>query len=467
MNQRTQPLALFAALAMVTAAGLLGVARSSGEPAQAAAQAVPTNISPPTISGIPQESRTLVANSGTWSGDDGQRQYQWQRCGTLSGSSCRDIAGATSTARLLVRADVGSYIRVKVRAHNSSGWSPFVSSAATAQVAAARAPGVTRLPSISGTAREGETLTADRGGWTNNPTSFAYRWQRCNAGGRSCSSISGATASTRVVTGSDVGRRLRVVVTARNAAGSSSAVSAPTDVVARRGPPPVNTAAPVVSGDAEVGKTLTVSTGTWANNPTSYRYQWQRCNADSSGCASIPGETRNVRIAVADDAGKRLRALVTARNASGSTQAASTLSGVIVALPAGTIRLPNGQLSVPVSSVSLPERLIIDRVSFRPNPVRSRAGVITARFRVVDTRGYAIRDALVFARTTPIVTSTPNEQPTDQAGWVTMTFRPRASFPLRNRHAVQVFVRARKPGENVLAGISTRRLVQVRTARPR
>jgi hypothetical protein len=168
-----------------------------------------------------------------------------------------------------------------------------------------------------------------------------------------------------------------------------------------------------------------------------------------------------------DDAGKRLRSLVTALNAFGSAQAASTLSEVVVALPAGAIRLPNGQLSIPVSSVSLPERLIIDRVSFSPNPVRSRGRAIVARFRVVDTRGNAVRETLVFARSTPIVTSTPPESLTDQAGWATLRFVPRASFPLRNRGAVQFFVRARKPGENVLAGISTRRLVQVRTARPR
>ena len=42
---------------------------------------------------------------------------------------------------------------------------------------------------------------------------------------------------------------------------------------------------------------------------------------------------------------------------------------------------------------------------------------------------------------------------------------PRAGFPLARGHNVQFFVRARKAGEDLLAGVSTRRLVQVRTAR--
>src|SRR5919106_1241880 len=355
MNHRTKPLALVAALGLVTAAALLGVARSSGELAQAASQAVPSNTSPPTISGIPERGQTLVADPGQWSDSPTSYGYQWQRCETQVEGTCADIPGETTNARTLVQDDVGHYVRVKVRATNGDGTSIFVSSAMTEQIRQAQAPAGAKLPSISGTARDGETLTADRGEWSNNPTSYAYQWQRCNADGAACASIAGETTNARLLTGSDVGHRLRVVVTATNVAGSSSAVSAPSAVVAARGTAPSNTAAPAVTGDAEVGKTLTVSNGTWANNPTSFGYQWQRCNADGGGCANIPGETKNVRVVTGDDGAKRLRALVTATNAAGSTQVASTLSGVVSALPAGAVRLPSGQLSVPVSSVALPD----------------------------------------------------------------------------------------------------------------
>ena len=50
-------------------------------------------------------------------------------------------------------------------------------------------------------------------------------------------------------------------------------------------------------------------------------------------------------------------------------------------------------------------------------------------------------------------------------GWVTVRLVPRRNFPIRNGYSVQFFIRARKAGDNVLAGVSTRRLVQLRTHR--
>jgi hypothetical protein len=76
-----------------------------------------------------------------------------------------------------------------------------------------------------------------------------------------------------------------------------------------------------------------------------------------------------------------------------------------------------------------------------------------------------VRGALVYIRSTPLHTSTPGETPTGDDGWVTFTVDPRATFPL-GRFNVQFFVRARKAGDPLLTGVSTRRLVQVRTARP-
>ena len=53
------------------------------------------------------------------------------------------------------------------------------------------------------------------------------------------------------------------------------------------------------------------------------------------------------------------------------------------------------------------------------------------------------------------------ELATDAQGWATITIRPTRNMPMRRRGALVMFVRARKPGDPLLGGVSTRRLVQV------
>jgi hypothetical protein len=97
-----------------------------------------------------------------------------------------------------------------------------------ARVHAALSPVVATPPVVSGTAGQGQTLSATPGTWTNAPTSFAYRWQRCDAAGASCADIAGAASTTYAVTVADVGSTLRVDVTAKNGLGSAAAPSAVT-----------------------------------------------------------------------------------------------------------------------------------------------------------------------------------------------------------------------------------------------
>jgi hypothetical protein len=157
--------------------------------------------------------------------------------------------------------------------------------------------------------------------------------------------------------------------------------------------------------------------------------------------------------------------VVTAFGAIGYTSPTVTAAGQQYP-PEGQINLPGGGISIPATSVSLPERLIITQVQFSPNPVRSRSTIITARVTVRDTRGYFVRGALVFLRSTPLVTTTPAERATPTNGTITLQFQPRSTFPLKDSYFVQFFVRARKTGDDLLAGVSTRRLVQLRTASP-
>ena len=88
-----------------------------------------------------------------------------------------------------------------------------------------------QAPSLAGTAAVGYLLTAAPGGWQNQPNAYTYQWQICNEAGAGCGNISGAVGTTFPLTGGDFGHRLRVVVTAQNAAGSTPAVSLPSPAI--------------------------------------------------------------------------------------------------------------------------------------------------------------------------------------------------------------------------------------------
>jgi hypothetical protein len=110
-------------------------------------------------------------------------------------------------------------------------------------------PVATADPLISGIARKGELLTVSNGTWLNSPTAYAYQWYRSD--GLSFAAIPGAVQTTYAAAAADVGRQLRVVVTAQNAFGSaavaSPATATVTDVATPPPPPPTTAAAPAGS----------------------------------------------------------------------------------------------------------------------------------------------------------------------------------------------------------------------------
>lgn len=321
---------------------------------------------------------------------------------------------------------------------------------------AASVPSNTRLPAISGTARDGSILTASRGDWTGSPTSYAYAWQRCDTAGGGCAPIAGADSFHYTVVSADVGRRLRAVVTATNSAGSGSAASRPTDVVSVSGHAPLATRLPSLSGTPQQGATLSIDRGDWSGTrPIHFDFSWQRCDGTGNSCSTFIVHSHvKAYTLTAGDVGHEMRVEVTARNAHGSTSVFSNATGVVAA-PSPPVT------SITVARVALPDRLVIDRVGFSPNPIVSRTAPVTARFHVSDTNGLSVQGALVYALGLPYGwTFNAPEQPTDGSGWATITIQPTRNMPLRPGDLV-LFVRARKPGDNLLAGVSTRRLVQV------
>jgi hypothetical protein len=241
--------------------------------------------------------------------------------------------------------------------------------------------------------------------------------------------------------------------------GSASSVSAAAAQYA-----PVNSTAPTISGTATENQTLTANEGTWTGSPGSYAYQWMQCDTAGNACVEIKNATAKTYTLQTADVGKTIRVRITASNNDGKTSVTSGATAAIASAgPEGATKLPNGETSVPATSVSLAagQRLVITDVQFTPNPVKVFSNApISVRVKVKDTRGYVVRGALVFVRSTPEVTSTPPEQLTQQDGWVTLTTIPQADFPKNPSYNVQMFVLAHKSGEDLLAGASTRRLVQ-------
>ncbi len=227
MRTATKSATALMIVSVLALAAVVGVSR-------AASQAAPVNTAPPTVTGTATVGETLTASNGTWSNSPTGFTYQWVRC-NASGGSCVSVANGTQKTYTLVGADAGHTIRVRVTATNADGSASAESSQTdvVAPATSSAAPRNTDRPIVSGTPRVGQTLTADEGSWTANPTAFAFQWQRCDADNIvSCLNVVGATAKTYALHTADLGYRLRVRVRAQNAKGATTATSAPTAVIA-------------------------------------------------------------------------------------------------------------------------------------------------------------------------------------------------------------------------------------------
>ena len=221
---------------------------------------------------------------------------------------------------------------------------------------------------------------------------------------------------------------------------------------------PGNQSPPTISGTAEVGKTLTAGNGTWTGSPASFTYQWRRCDADGGSCSDIGGATEKTYVLKSVDSGNTIRVRVTARNADGSTSATSVPSAVVKAAPAASGC--SGNAPIPIASVAPPERLNVDGQAITPGVVGRSSQTITIRAHV-SCDGKAVQGALVLVEAVPFNQFTsPAEATTGADGWAQVTMTQLSGFPAaRNQQLLVAFIRARKGGDNVLGGVSTRRLV--------
>ena len=276
----------------------------------------PGNSTQPAITGTAAVNHALTSSVGSWTASPTAFAFQWQRC-SPAGTGCVNIPGATASTYALTSADGGNTVRSTVRGTNVNGASAFVASAPTAVVAPV--PAATHVPVISGIAAVGRSFSTTNGTW-NTSLTFSYQWLRCAANGSGCAAIPAATANTYPLVSADAKHVLKAVVSASNAAGTTSATSKATPVVVTA---PHVRSAPKISGKAKVGKRLSGSRGSWSGPPTSYKYQWLRCSRSGAHCRSIKKATHATYRVTSHDAEHRLRLRVTAVNAAGAHAATS------------------------------------------------------------------------------------------------------------------------------------------------
>lgn len=296
----------------------------------------------PTITGTAVYRQTLVAHTGTWGPGDVTLKYRWFRSGAA-------ISGATDPAYVLVLADIGHRIKVRVTGSKEGYTSVARYSSATAEIEPASLTS-TPTPTLSGTAQVGRTLTADPGDWGPGTVHLTYRWYRSGA------VISGADDPDYDVVAADLGETIKVRVSGSKSGYQTirkhSAETTP--VIAGV----LTTSAPSITGTAQVGRRLYAHAGEWGPDPIHLTYRWYRT------ATQIPGATGSSYLVRTGDLDKRIRVVVRGTKPGFTTAARSSAltdpvqPGVFTSTPLPT--LP-GTLRV--------GQLLNGRVTWQPIPV--------------------------------------------------------------------------------------------------
>jgi hypothetical protein len=283
-----------------------------GAPNAGAAVPPPSNDLAPEVVGSPLVGERLVCGSGSWSGFVSRFSYEWIRDG---------VEFTTGVAYTVGTGDKGHSLWCVVTAIGVAP--PYPKATSSNSVMIPGASPATRPRSeapvqVTGEATVGATLTCSPGVWSGSPPpTLSYQWVRDEA------PIAGAANSSHKVVVEDAGHVLLCEVTGANIAGSETARSSPFGVPAIK---PANKVLPQVLGaePLDPGDAVTCRPGEWTETPApTLAYRWVR-DRGLPGEASIEGATSSGYMVQPDDEQHTLSCNVTATNAAGSTEAASS-----------------------------------------------------------------------------------------------------------------------------------------------
>ncbi len=271
--------------------------------------------SAPAIRGSARVGATLTADTDAISDDDGMENavftHQW-----LAGET--DIKNATGSSYTLTENERGKAVRVRVSFTDDAGNPETRTSLATAGVEPRSDVPATGAPVIMGTARVGETLTADTSGISDddglNQVAYRYQWLADGA------DIAGATARAYTLTADDEGAIIRVRVSFTDDAGNEESLTSKATepvslAVQQQSANSPATGAPTIGGTAQVGETLTASTSGIGDgdglSSVAYQYQWLTNGANIAGATGSTytlvdvdeGAAIRVQVSFTDDAG--------------------------------------------------------------------------------------------------------------------------------------------------------------------
>ena len=299
----------------------------------------------PTISGTAQVGETITASTTGIADSDGLAfatfTYQWIKLDSNLNDS--DISGATGSTYTLVAADAGTGIKVRVSFTDDAGNTESLTNESALIVMAANSP-ATGAPTISGTARVGETLTASTTGISDSDgltfATFTHQWLADDA------AISGATASTHTLVAADAGKAIKVRVSFTDDAGNTETLTSGASAAVTAAKTPASgtarvgemltannpaTGVPTITGTARVGETLTAETKDIADSDgltsATFAYRWLADDAD------IAGATGSTYTLVAADAGKAIKVQVSLTDDAGNAESLTSAATTAAALP--------------------------------------------------------------------------------------------------------------------------------------